>query len=211
LVTDKNVIYYGSSDATSSSLLQRVRAQDRAAWERLVSLYGPLVYRWCRQAGLESLDAEDTGQEVFAAVFRKVADFRRQGKGSTFRGWLRVIARNKVCDHLRRQQTVEPPAIGGTDPQNRLLQIAANDDDESEPMSDPTEASLLARRALELLRGEFKDEKWQAFYRVVVEGQTPAEVAAALKMSVNSVYLAKSRGLRRLREEFGELLEVTER
>jgi len=210
-VTDKNVNYYGSSDATSSSLLQRVRAQDRAAWERLVSLYGPLVYRWCRQYGLESLDAEDTGQEVFAAVFRKVADFRRQGKGSTFRGWLRVIARNMVCDHLRRQRTGEPPAIGGTDPQNRLLQIAAADD-ESEPIADASEASQLARRALELLRGEFKDEKkWQAFYCVVVEGQTPAEVAAALNMSVNTVYLTKSRGLRRLREEFGELLEVTEK
>lgn len=210
-MTDKNVNYYGSSDATSSSLLQRVQAQDRGAWERLVSLYGPLVYRWCRQYGLESLDAEDTGQEVFATVFRKVADFRRQDKGSTFRGWLRVIARNKVCDHLRRQRTIEPPAIGGTDPQTRLLQIAANESDESEPLSDPTEASLLARRALELLRGEFKDEKWQAFYRVVVEGQTPAEVASALSMSVNTVYLTKSRGLRRLREEFGELLEVTER
>jgi len=186
LVTDKNVPYYGSSDATSSSLLHRLRAQDRAAWERLVSLYGPLVYRWRRQDGLQSQDAEDAGQEVFVAVFRKVAAFRRQGRGHSFRSWLRVIARNKVCDQLRHQQMLEPPAIGGTDPDKRLLLLEANHGNESETMSDPSEASLLARRALELLRGEFTDDKWQAFYRVVVEGQSPAEAAAALSLSASS-------------------------
>src|SRR5262245_31027019 len=57
--------------ATSSGLLERVKAQDQAAWERLVSLYSPLLYRWCRQAGLQAEDARDIGQEVFTAVARK--------------------------------------------------------------------------------------------------------------------------------------------
>jgi RNA polymerase sigma-70 factor (ECF subfamily) len=188
-------------------LLKRVRAQDRAAWERLVSLYGPLVYHWCRQDGLQSQDAEDVGQEVFATVFRKVQDFRRERKEDTFRGWLRVIARNKVCDLQRRRQAGDQAGVGGTDPQEQMLQIAAEETDSAEQDSKPTEACLLARRALELLRGEFTADKWQAFYRVVVEGEPAADVAAALGLSVNMVYLAKSRGLRRLREEFGELIE----
>src|SRR5438552_4110060 len=83
-VTDEIVNKDGSSGGTSSSLLARVRAQDRAAWNRLVDLYGPLVYRWCRQLGLLSEDAEDVGQEVFVAVYRKVIDFRVQREGGSF-------------------------------------------------------------------------------------------------------------------------------
>ena len=90
-MTDANVTKGEGSQGTSSSLLDRVRAQDRAAWVRLVKLYAPLVYRWCRQMGLRSVDAEDVGQEVFSAVHRKVADFRRDPDRGTFRGWLRVI------------------------------------------------------------------------------------------------------------------------
>ena len=43
--------------------------------------------------------------------------------------------------------------------------------------------------------------------RVVVDGCTPSDVADELGVSVNSVYLAKSRVMRRLREELGDLFD----
>jgi RNA polymerase sigma-70 factor (ECF subfamily) len=60
---------------------------------------------------------------------------------------------------------------------------------------------------VELIRSEFADKHWQAFFRVVVEGQAPVAVARDLQMSVNAVYLAKSRILHRVREEYADLLE----
>jgi hypothetical protein len=74
----------------------RARARDASAWERLIALYEPLVCHWCRRAGLQEADAADVRQEVFLAVSRGLADFRRDGGAGTFRGWLRVITRNKV-------------------------------------------------------------------------------------------------------------------
>ena len=56
------------ASSTSVSLIARLRDQDGDAWQRLVKLYGPLVYRWCREAGLQASDATDVGQEVFGAV-----------------------------------------------------------------------------------------------------------------------------------------------
>ena len=41
----------------------------------------------------------------------------------------------------------------------------------------------------------------------MVEAQTPAETARELGVSVDSVYAAKSRVLRRLRQELADLLE----
>jgi RNA polymerase sigma-70 factor (ECF subfamily) len=166
-----------------------------------------LVYRWCRQAGLQSEDAEDVGQEVFAAVYRKVADFHRDRPGDTFRGWLRVITRNKVRDLARRRDGAT--GQGGSDPQRRLQAVAAECESDSGP-ADALETTLLAQRALELLRSEYTEEKWQIFHRAVVEDQSPAEIAAELGISVNTVYLTKSRGLRRLRDEFAGLLAMGE-
>ena len=41
---------------------------------------------------------------------------------------------------------------------------------------------------------------------MTVEGKPAADVAAELGMSLGAVYIAKSRVLGRLREEFGELV-----
>jgi RNA polymerase sigma-70 factor (ECF subfamily) len=63
----------------------------------------------------------------------------------------------------------------------------------------------LTQRALELLEPEFKATTWQAFRRLV-DGATPDAVAAELGLTVNAVCIAKSRVLRRLREELAGLV-----
>ena len=80
----------GSEANTSPTLLHRLRdpARDHQAWAELVRRYGPLVYRWCRQAGLQDADAADVGQDVFRSVAKKIAGFRREKEGDTLRGWL---------------------------------------------------------------------------------------------------------------------------
>ncbi len=210
MVTDHRVNKEEPSGATASSLLDRLRAQDQAAWVRLVALYGPMVYRWCRADGLPSADAEDVGQEVFATVYRKVADFRRDRPGDTFRGWLRVIARNKVRDLVRRRRDEGPTAQGGSAAQQRLEGVPAEVESDVAAASDPAESAMLVHRALALFREDLPEEKWQVFHRVVVLGQPPADVAADLGISLNTVYLTKSRCLRRLRDEFAGLLDVDE-
>ena len=63
------------------------------------------------------------------------------------------------------------------------------------------------RRLLEQIQDEFKEATWQAFWRTTIESQYPADVARDLNLSVDSVYQAKSRVLRRLRRELKELGE----
>jgi len=102
------------SGSTSPSLLARAQANQATAWEQLVDLYAPLVYHWCRRAGLGAEDTADVFQEVFRAVARHLPNFRRERAGDTFRGWLRTIARNKIHDHYRRTWG-KAQAAGGTD------------------------------------------------------------------------------------------------
>lgn len=196
-----------SDSSTSSSLIRRVKRHDPEAWQRLVDLYGPLVFYWCRRNGLSSPDAADVFQDVFAAVSRAVEGFSHGRENATFRGWLWTITRNKIRDHYRRRAD-EARAAGGTEALQRLENVPEQWDDESADPRDRTEMHKLYRRAMELVRTEFEDRTWQAFWRSVVEGHDTADIAADLGVSTNAVRQYKSRVLRRLRQELGDIPET---
>ncbi len=191
--------------STSRSLLVRLRAEDSEAWDRLVELYAPLVLYWCRRWNLQSSDVADIFQEVFQAVAVHIGKFRKQQASDTFRGWLRVLTRNKVYDHFRRQKR-QPMGAGGTEAQKHLAQIPA-----PEPTAaDPTDAQAnlgLMQRALDQLRENFQEHTWRAFWRTVIDGQAPKDIAQELSMTPGAVRVAKYRVLQRLREELGDLIE----
>jgi RNA polymerase sigma-70 factor, ECF subfamily len=194
----------GDTSDTSLSLITRVQVNDQAAWVRLVDLYGPMVHRWCLQAGLQPADAADVGQEVFRTVSRSIGTFSRDRPGDSFRGWLFTITRNKIRDHSRK--TIEV-GVGGSDPEINLDLIAAHDPN-TEPPDDSEDQRTLYLRAVEIVRGEFEPKTWEAFWRVVVDDRAAADVAEELGISRNAVYLAKSRVAQRLRVEFEGLIDL---
>jgi RNA polymerase sigma-70 factor (ECF subfamily) len=57
------------------------------------------------------------------------------------------------------------------------------------------------------MKSDFEPATWKACWASVVEGRPAAEIAEELEISVNSVYLAKSRVVRRLRRELDGLLD----
>jgi RNA polymerase sigma-70 factor (ECF subfamily) len=191
------------STATSRSLLERVKTDDPQAWDQLVALYAPLVFQWCHGWGLREQDAADIFQEVFQAVATHISSFRKDRKEDTFRGWLRTITRNKIHDHFRRLGR-EPEGVGGTDAQARLAQLPAPPRGDEGSLAEEHGERGLVYRALELIRVEFTERTWQAFWQTAVEGRKAPEVAAELSMSPGAVRVAKSRVLQRLREELGD-------
>lgn len=186
-------------DVTSQSLLDRAAGRDDAAWGRLAALYRPLVAHWCRAAGVPPADVDDVSQEVLLAVANGLADFRRERAGS-FRAWVKGITRHKALDRHRK---AGPAGEGGTDAHERMQGVA---DPGPESDDDAAEGAWLYRRALDLVKAEFADKTWQAFWRVAVDDRPTDAVAAELGMTAVAVRIAKSRVLARLREEVGDLL-----
>lgn len=196
-----------SSQSLSSTLLLRLRRNEPTAWQRLVQLFGPTVYSRCRRAGLSPDDAADITQEVFRSVTIGLPSFRRDRPGDSFRGWLATIVRNRIADHFRRVGD-RPQGRGGTEFRQRV-------ENEPAPFEQPADAGAprpdedrgVVHRAAALVEGEFEPRTWQAFWRTAVEHAAPSDVAADLGISVNAVYKAKSRVLRRLRDELDGLLD----
>jgi RNA polymerase sigma-70 factor (ECF subfamily) len=185
-------------------LLARVQADEPDAWHRLVQLYAPLVLHWCRRTGLQDQDSADIFQDVFQAVVAYVGGFRKERQGDTFRGWLRRITQNKLRDHFRKRGR-EAQGVGGSSAQERLAQLPEPQPATEDLADDEGERSLFMR-ALDLIRGEFEERTWAAFWRTAVDGRAAKDVAADLAMSPGAVRVAKSRVLLRLREELGDLV-----
>jgi RNA polymerase sigma-70 factor (ECF subfamily) len=196
----------GSGGSTSRSLLSRLKTDDAAAWNRLVVLYAPLVHHWCRQFGLPTREAADVLQDVFQSVAVNLNRFHRDAPGDSFRGWLRTITRSKVMDHFRRRSG-QPEAAGGTEALQRLGQFPAPAPAEEgdEALTDQAPVRALFETALGLIRPEFEDRTWQAFWRTAVDDQPAPDVGKELGMSAGAVRVAKCRVLQRLREELGEM------
>ena len=192
-------------DATSLTLIERARNHDPDAWRRLVQLFAPLVAYWCRRSGLDEHDAADVVQDVFRSVSTSLKRFRREKVDDSFRGWLWGVTRNRLRDHFRKLAGRVAP-VGGSEAQARLQELP-----EVEPVcEDPSSAAShagLVRSALELIRGDYEERSWKAFWRVAVEGQSPADVARELGLSVFAVYQIKYRLTQRLRRELGNVME----
>ena len=195
-----------SSEETSTGLIRRAAAEDDAAWRQLVETYGRRVYRWCRRAGLQPADASNVAQEVLRSVARKLGEFHHDREGDTFRGWIRTITQNKLRDHFRSQARHVDQPTGGTDAQQRLVNVA-------EPFTSDTGTSLsLAlggkmrpglEEAMAQVRAEISQRDWQLFWRVVVDGQSAVDAGQEFGLSGNAVRLVKMRVLRRLRQLAG--------
>jgi RNA polymerase sigma-70 factor, ECF subfamily len=183
--------------------MEQIKAQDQEAWTRLVELYTPLVRHWCYRWGLRGADVEDVLQDVFGAVALGMPSFRIDRRGDTFRGWLRGITRNKLLDLIRRSGV---PAQGGTAAYQQFLELPEHEWDLPDDLADDDGMSGLCQRALELVRCEFEERTWLAFWRAAVDGHAPADIAADLGVTPAAIRQAKSRVLRRLKEVMGEAL-----
>lgn len=186
----------------SSGLLEKVRIQDAEAWKRLVHVYGPLVYHWCRRSGLSDEDAADVGQDVFRSVAQGIVRFRRDSPEDTFGGWLRVIANRKILDHVRQLERCGR-GVGGSDFQYAVSQIPSPGSDievTEDRISDSDADHFILGRTLESIRANFSESAWRAFWDTAVEGRAAADVARELNMTDMAVRKAKSRVLRQLRE-----------
>jgi len=191
---------------TSTSLLEILRDRpDDTHWRRLVDLYSPLIRHWLGRHALLDADTDDLVQEVLCVVVRRMPEFHKFPRTGSFRCWLRTITANCLRDFWRARR-IRPRATGDSDFQEMLEQLH----DPNTGMShqwDQEHDRFIMRRLLQNLRPEFQDQTWSAFEKLVIDGSTPNEVAAELGITVNAVFIAKSRVLSRLRQEAKGLVE----
>jgi RNA polymerase sigma factor (sigma-70 family) len=194
------------SPETHPSLLFRLRnAGDELAWSQFVDLYGPLIYRFMRQKGLQDADAADLTQDVLRQVSAAMKTFEYDPRQGRFRGWLFTIVRNRMNTFWQREAG-KGQGNGGSAAWDQIQQVI---DDSSDPSAewDAEFERQMFHYAAQLIRPDFSESTWLAFWRTAVDGMAGRDVAAELGITPAAVYLARSRVLSRLREQVQLLTE----
>ena len=179
--------------------LTAIRNSDPEAWQKLVEEYYSFVYKICRRKNIGPDDSADICQEVFRSIFKSLPNFQKTERNHSFRGWITTITQRRISDFFSNLGDA-PLGIGGSDAQSLFSEISAPG---GLSESSHSLGNILPRaynpKILESVRCEFEHVTWEAFWLVVVEGKSVAEIAEKLQITPNSVYLAKSRILKRLR------------
>ncbi len=185
-------------DTRASLILRLPAAADAAAWDELVAIYGPLVFRLALRQGLQAADAEDLVQNVFAVIARSVAEWLERPDRGKFRAWLLRIARNAAVNFLtrRRQGSI---GAGGDEVAQLLAEVPAPESQLSSEF-DLEYRREVFRWAAEQVRDAVADTTWQAFWLTQMENLPITEVAERLGISVGNVYIGRSRVMTRLKE-----------
>jgi RNA polymerase sigma factor (sigma-70 family) len=190
-----------STVETKPSLLVRVRDPlDAEAWRTFVGLYAPLVYGYGRRRALQDADAADLTQEVMGEVARDIRSFNYQPERGRFRDWLFMIARRRLIRFQARRARHPVASLGPDLP-------APTAEDQPDPEWNGAFNAQVLRAALQRIQPHFEASSWRVFERVWLEHRSAAEVADELSMSIEAVYMAKSRILRRLEAEVADIAE----
>lgn len=192
-------------EPTSLTLLERLKADEAIGWERLSNVYGPLVYQWARESGLQADDAADVVQKVFRGLLKSIHGFQKEKPSDTFRGWLYVVTRNKIRDFARKKSK-SPTAQGGTEFNLRLQDLPDHCAEET-TSTGQAELTGIYSRAIESIKEGFGDATWQSFWRMTVKHESAKEIAEDLGLATWTVYKHKARVMKKLRAEFGDLLD----
>lgn len=190
---------------TSISLLGRLaNSGSNDDWQKLLAIYRPFITNVVRGYPTLESHAEDVAQEVMLVLLRELPNFERQRTGS-FRAWLRNITINQIRAVQRKSKRFQQ--IAEKEQMEDLLSQLAEPASEASRLWDLQHDQAVLRQIMLIVRNDFQPSTWTVFEKHVVQGEAAAKVAGDLGISINTVFLAKSRILRRLRSEAAGLVE----
>ncbi|HEY0004553.1 MAG TPA: sigma-70 family RNA polymerase sigma factor [Pyrinomonadaceae bacterium] len=190
--------------SAEAQFIERLRAGDAAAFDRLVHERSGEVYALLYRLTEDAEEARDLTQETFLRVFQNIERFRGDADLKT---WIYRIAINQARNRWRwwrrrrREATVSIDASFGEreEPLSDSLRDS-QPDPEQETLARERETTL--RTALHSLSRPFRE----VLILRDVEGLSYEEIAVALDMSLGTVKSRLSRGRLELRRRIGSSL-----
>jgi len=178
---------------TTATVLQKLRDFDnREAWSSFADRFRQPIVSFARSMGLSQPDAEDAAQETLLAF----AEAYRRGQYDPAKGRL-----SKFLFGIAYRQSLRARRVGAqVAPVGTTIWSQVPDEQDATGIWDTEWERSLLDDCLAQVRTEFEPATYRAFELTVREGLDAAEAAQQLSVPVKSVYNAKHRILKRIRE-----------
>ena len=165
-----------------------------------IEKYKKVIRRCVAGVGLKKDQIDDVAQEVYCDLLQRTKKSQSDSPDqiADFRKFLAAMARYKAIKYRRRLNRQPGRSVGG-ELNHILLQEIAYSDSSSGPGS-----TVLYRldRAVKIAERDLNERTWKAFHQTCIVGRPAKDVAHEMGLTVNAVYIARSRALRRIKEEF---------
>ena len=186
--------------AAEAQFIERLRAGEAAAFNRLVEDRSGEVYALLYRLTEDVEEARDLTQETFLRAFQSIARFRGE---ADLRTWLYRIAINQARNRWRwwrrrrRSETVSLDASENSNGQPLGLHLCDASQPDPEQTTLAHERELRLRSALRSLASSYRE----AVILRDIEGLSYEEIAATLEISVGTVKSRLARGRLELRRK----------
>ncbi|WP_422931395.1 RNA polymerase sigma factor [Singulisphaera sp. PoT] len=183
---------------TRASLLGRLHRNpdDPELWKEFVRHYGPSIYAWALRWGVQDADAEDVVQAVLMKLALKLREFVFDPSRS-FRGWLKTLAHNAWRDQADRHAGRDRGS--GDDAVLLMLDRAEARKSLAECLEESFDLELF-REAMDRVRLRVEPKTWEAFRLLAFDGWSGLDAARHLGMKPATVFVARSKVQRMLRD-----------
>ena len=183
---------------TTATVLQKLRDfENRDAWDSFADRFRRPVISFARGMGLKPADAEDVAQETLLAF----AQAYRGGKYDPSKGRLsRFLFGIAYRQALRARRGGADPGPGGVNVAESHFWSQVPDEQTASGIWDTQWEQSVLERCLQQAKAEVEPQTYRAFELVVREEHSPEEATNTLGISLKSVYNAKHRILKRIRE-----------
>ena len=186
-------------ERTPRSLLLRISQDgDQTAWPEFVTILVPAMTAWTQRlpVRLQHDDAEELIQSILVELWRMLPGFLYD-ENRSFRGLLQKMLQDRSIDLLRRKYRHRGASLDeAPDPEHMDFPTLEQEEIRTQ----------LLHQILEIVRTEFSETTWRAFWEHCIQGRSPREIGEELSISPGTVYVAKQRVLTLLRARFGEFL-----
>jgi RNA polymerase sigma-70 factor (ECF subfamily) len=177
---------------SDAQLVLAIQAGDTAAFAELFQRHYPSVRRLCLRQLMDMTEADEVAQATFVRAFERID---RCTGPRNFGGWVHVIAQRLCVDAVRVRRRVRPE------------ELPLGADHEAPGSQSPEDVVIRQERVVQLRAAlaALPDRQRDVVVARDVHDRRPAEIAAALGITIGAVDSVLLRGRRRLALVYNQL------
>ena len=175
--------------STHKTLLEKIKSGDEIYWNEFYSRYTPIIRFVGRLYNFSETECDDLVQNVMLKFFNQSKNFIYHEGKVKFRTYFSTIIRSQAIDYIRKNRK----ELSGN------FEIASLDTHFDTMFMEEWKQYVL-NDALDELRQRVDPVTYQAFELYGLQNRAPQEVAAALEIKKEQLYIAKSRCTKLLRQ-----------
>ena len=189
---------------TQQTLIQRAQnPDDNQAWDDFVSYYKSFIRMVLYKSNISINDTDDLIQAILLKIWKGLPNYEYRKEQARFRTWLSTIIRNCIISHINKSKSK------GEKVELIEEQVERISESEIETIINNEWLDYVSSIAMEKVKEVFSGNAIEVF-RLSLEEKSAREIAAALGIAEESVFVLRSRVKGKLKKEISKLRQLIE-